>query len=84
MKNLTCALFLVTMSFGAYAERNILNTPDMAQEKEKSSQDEKNVIRDSDEDNYVKSSENPLNDDAFDLHPDPDEIQPDLDKIKNL
>jgi hypothetical protein len=80
------ALCATGISFGAYAqdafdnpipEKNILHSIDSVQEKIKSAQDDKNVISDSDdrEDSFIKSSENPLNDDAFDFNPDPDEAR---------
>lgn len=90
MKPLTLALSLLCasgFSFGVYAtddfedqapEKNVLHSSNAVQEKVKSTQDDKNVISDADdrdEDTYVKSSENPLNDDAFDFNPDPDEIR---------
>lgn len=59
-------------------EQNVLHSNNAIQEKVKSVQDDKNVISDSDdrdEDTYVKSSENPLNDDAFDFNPNPDGIR---------
>ncbi len=61
-----------------YLEKNVIHSVDSVQEKVKSTQDDKNVISDSDdrdEDNFVKSSENPLNEDAFDFSPDLDETR---------
>ena len=90
MKFFTVALALICetgLSFGAYAiddfddqapEKNVLHATSAIQEKVKSTQDDKNVISDADdrdEDNFVKSSENPLNDDAFDFNPDLDETR---------
>ncbi len=64
-------------------EKNVLHATRVTQEAGKSSQDEKNVISDSsddrDEDTFIKSSENPLNDDAFDF-----DLQPEPDEIRNL
>lgn len=57
-----------------FQEKNVVTAQDNAQEQIKASNDEKNVISDtSDEDEFVKTSENPLDADAFEFTSEPDE-----------
>ncbi len=81
-------LFATGLSFGADAfdafddqtpEKNVLHSIDDAvQEKVKSTQDDINVISESDDDGE-NISQNRLNDDAFDFSPDPN-----LDETRDL